>query len=300
MDTLLDENTRTQVHQFRADTQPRLTFNRHKTQPGKKMKPKSAFTLIELLVVIGILSILAALLLPAIGKARERGNATKCVSNIRQWGSAMMLYLAESGGEFPSQGSNPDKADPRPGGVTNAWFHLLPPFIEENPYEELWPKNAIPRPGDKSIFICPATKPVNSIPGNNGRIYYSDYGMNLWLEAANRGCGSTGDSGFGEFLRISQIKHPSTFAMWAEQPQGRGSNGELGYLYGHTHAEFMGFPDEGHAFRHPNLTANICFADGHVDTFKRDELYNPAMDKFWNFGGVQWNPDNPNIYGACQ
>ena len=65
-------------------------------------EPKAGFTLIELLVVIAIIAILAALLLPALANAKEKGKRVACLSNLRQVGLALTLYTDSNGERMPS------------------------------------------------------------------------------------------------------------------------------------------------------------------------------------------------------
>src|SRR5262245_27519806 len=66
----------------------------------KKNKAKQGFTLTELLVVIGLVSMLVALLMPVLGKARKAAQAAACLSNLRQLGAAWHMYNGENKGRM--------------------------------------------------------------------------------------------------------------------------------------------------------------------------------------------------------
>lgn len=150
-------------------------------------KVKSAdFTLIELLVVIAIIAILAAILLPALNSARERGRAASCINNLKQMGSAMSQY-------------NNDNDDYQAysifeGGGKNAGWNLsfMPYLGISNPT----PDQGRTVPFTQQIFLCPS-HPEEEYSKLMG--YYTSYSVN------GRAPGIGGDAG-GKAARIFGYK----------------------------------------------------------------------------------------------
>jgi prepilin-type N-terminal cleavage/methylation domain-containing protein len=194
-------------------------------------KNGSAFTLIELLVVIAIIAILAALLLPALSRAKEMAKRTQCLSNLRQWGQAQSLYVDDNNQVFPetkipdgTPGAAPgynednptwtDLADfyySSPPQGMDAWFNALPPYIASKP---LYFYKAIENGnegidnfnGRGNIFWCPSSI-IDPLINVNIRVALN-YGMNS--KALDDAPADV------VYLKSQMIAHPSAFVMFSD------------------------------------------------------------------------------------
>jgi len=136
--------------------------------------PRRAFTLVELLVVIAIIAVLAALLLPGLARAKEKGRTAQCASNLRQWGLAYAMYAEDNDDYLPrrGQGVQPLTMINRP----TDWFNALPFYFELPMFEQMVSNNATPAPRSQSVFICPT-----ALNTNPGATYFLPYCMNMNL-----------------------------------------------------------------------------------------------------------------------
>jgi len=155
---------------------PFLPANPVNLRPILPSRPPGAFTLVELLATLAVIAVLAALLLPALGRARDKARAAQCVSNLRQWGLTFPMYADDYGGFLPRRGQGVQTLAliTRP----DDWFNALPPYFDLPPYQQLVAESKKPAARQQSVFVCPdATDP--------GGAYFMPYGMNMNLSPWN-------------------------------------------------------------------------------------------------------------------
>jgi prepilin-type N-terminal cleavage/methylation domain-containing protein/prepilin-type processing-associated H-X9-DG protein len=136
-------------------------------------KPKDGFTLIELLVVIAIIAILAAILFPVFARTKESASSTKCLSNLKQLGKGLSMYLGDYNDAFPSAPfkdipSFDDQLGYIHGGQMEVWEGQEGYVLNHSIYAQLTPyvknKTVWKCPRDRDARILQASKRFTSYP----------------------------------------------------------------------------------------------------------------------------------------
>ena len=96
---------------------------------SRRIRAVSAFTLIELLVVIAIIAILAAILFPVFAQAREKARAASCLSNIKQIGIGVMMYIQDNDEAYPIGGWNDPPYSANPTRLSR-WYLDVDPYMK--------------------------------------------------------------------------------------------------------------------------------------------------------------------------
>lgn len=224
---------------------------------------KTGFTLIELLVVIAIISILAAILFPVFGRARENARRTSCLSNIKQIGLGFTQYFQDNDEQFP-----PNKNETAwPGGAIQPYLKSKQILRCPNDIGVKWDAPTLTTTSYVLNGFFPAPSPT------------SDSATNPWSTRAIKSA------------NMVNIQSPASVIMTGEAPNTWGGSYfhafawpvPAGDSFGGYAGDWKGTPVEGHAY-YPNYPGdletsrhlegfNAGFVDGHAKWVKWPQAY---------------------------
>ena len=230
------------VHFMGKETMTAPTAGQQKVRSSRR---RHGFTLIELLVVVAVIAVLVAILLPALGRARDRAKATLCSGNLRQFAVGFVLYGNDNGEHLPTTGDYPRSL--YCGQKTDNWIYLLSRAVLPSKSDP-WAYYGYKPGGD--VWWCPSDKRT---PNGSGYVDGPSYGINPFLT----GFYSSAYGNPGSY-QISKIPEPAkTPILFDCDNPYRACPCHIEDRYGQGYG--------AHFFPHPHQNGDIfLYVDGHA------------------------------------
>ena len=241
------------------------------------------FTLVELLVVIGIIAVLVGILLPTLSRARAIANRTACLSNMRQFGNALHLFVHEHKGYLPKAYFNS-----KPLAKNNA---ELIDYAKGDPWgfrEQMWGWDYVLNKmylRNANVFRCPSDDSGKTRgEWNDGTANLPDAPTADNLPASYRLNASNQPDGFNA-IKLTMLSKPSQVIVLAEGIPARLDTGTPSQHHFAVWEDPKGafqecaisknFKTNLAIYRHPKEYNNYTFADGHGESLTWDETWKP-------------------------